>query len=410
MKSKTLFFIVRRLCFSKRNKGIVHIISLISLIGVAIGSLALLVVLSVFNGFTSVAQQMLEKENPPILIETTQGKTFNQNRVLKLLKTSSTQKNNLAIVPIIEQTAMVSVGDKQKIVKLIGTTDEYFKYNHLDTMFVNGKETFFGLKEDVCIMGIGLAVDLGLQKGAERMGIRVQITVPELDNEDATVVEDMLRSENVMFLGAFQTHSALDNEYIFVNIDKARELLNYKAEDVTALYDIPKQNIDKDKYIIARKESLKGLQNISAKNLLEQQPLYFRIVKSEKLAVYVILSFIIFIATINILSSLIILYIQKRRMNYIFRAIGTTKRDLRKIYFYYGITINVVGCLLGVLVGLVFCLLQQEFGLIKLSEENFVVNAFPIKILFWDIIRILLIVLIIGGVTIKIITNRLKIK
>ncbi|MEE3412952.1 MAG: FtsX-like permease family protein [Bacteroidales bacterium] len=387
-----------------------HIISLISLIGVAIGSLALLVVLSVFNGFTSVAQQMLEKENPPILIETTQGKTFNQNSVIKLLETSSIQKNNLAIVPIVEQTAMVSVGDKQKIVKLIGTTDEYFKYNHLDTMFVNGKETFFGLKEDVCIMGIGLAVDLGLQKGAERMGIRVQITVPELDNEDATVVEDMLRSENVMFLGAFQTHSALDNEYIFVNIDKARELLNYKAEDVTALYDIPKQNIDKDKYIIARKESLKGLQNISAKNLLEQQPLYFRIVKSEKLAVYVILSFIIFIATINILSSLIILYIQKRRMNYIFRAIGTTKRDLRKIYFYYGITINVVGCLLGVVVGLVFCLLQQEFGLIKLSEENFVVNAFPIKILFWDIIRILLIVLIIGGVTIKIITNRLKIK
>ncbi|MDY6394867.1 MAG: FtsX-like permease family protein [Bacteroidales bacterium] len=410
MKSRTLFFIVRRLCLSKRNKGIVHIISLISLIGVAIGSLALLVVLSVFNGFTSVAQQMLEKENPPILIETTQGKTFNQNRVLKLLKTSSIQKNNLAIVPIVEQTAMVSVGDKQKIVKLIGTTDEYFKYNHLDTMFVNGKETFFGLKEDVCIMGIGLAVDLGLQKGAERMGIRVQITVPELDNEDATVVEDMLRSENVMFLGAFQAHSALDNEYIFVNIDKARELLNYKAEDVTALYDIPKQNIDKDKYIIARKESLKGLQNISAKNLLEQQPLYFRIVKSEKLAVYVILSFIIFIATINILSSLIILYIQKRRMNYIFRAIGTTKRDLRKIYFYYGITINVVGCLLGVVVGLLFCLLQQEFGLIKLSEENFVVNAFPIKILFWDIIRILLIVLIIGGVTIKIITNRLKIK
>ena len=97
-------------------------------------------------------------------------------------------------------------------------------------------------------------------------------------------------------------------------------------------------------------------------------------------------------------------------MNYIFRAIGTTKRDLRKIYFYYGITINVVGCLLGVVVGLLFCLLQQEFGLIKLSEENFVVNAFPIKILFWDIIRILLIVLIIGGVTIKIITNRLKIK
>ena len=410
MKKKNLFFIVRRLCFSKRNKGIVHIISLISLIGVAIGSLALLVVLSVFNGFTSVAQQMLEKENPPLLVEATQGKTFKQNKVINLLKQSPTQKNNLTIVPIIEQTAMVSVGERQKIVRLIGTTDEYFKYNPLNALLVNDRENFIGLDEQVCIMGIGLALDLGLNKGAEKIGIKVQITVPELENEDATVVEDMLRSENVMFAGAFQTRSALDNEYIFININKARELLNYKEDEVTALYDIPQHNIDKERYITERKALLKGLQNISTKNLLEQQPLYFRIVKSEKLAVYVILSFIIFIAIINILSSLIILYIQKKRMNYILRAIGTTKKDLHKIYFYYGITINVVGCLLGVVVGLVFCFLQQEFGLIRLSEENFVVDAFPIKILFWDIIRILLIVLIIGGITIKVITNRLKIE
>lgn len=410
MKRKNLFFIVSRLCFSRRNKGIVHIISLISLIGIAIGSLALLVVLSVFNGFTSVAQQMLEKENPPILIETTKGKAFNQNNVVDVLEKSSTQKDNLTIVPVIEQTAMVSFGESQRIVKLIGTTDEYFKYNHLDSLLVNGKEGFNGLGEDVCIMGIGLAVDLGLNKGAEKMGISLQITVPEMDKEDATVVEDMLRSENVMYVGNFQSHSELDNGYIFVNIKKARELLNYKDNEVTALYDIPKQNINKTKYIEKRKESLKNVRNISAKNLLEQQPLYFRIVKSEKLAVYVILSFIIFIATINILSSLVILYIQKQRMNYILRAIGTTIKDLRKIYFYYGITINVVGCVVGIIIGIAFCLLQQEFGLIKLSEDNFVVDAFPIKILFWDIIRILFIVLIIGGVTIRVITNRLKIK
>ncbi|MDO5759787.1 MAG: FtsX-like permease family protein [Bacteroidota bacterium] len=410
MNLRNLFFVVNRLCFSKKNRGIVHIISLISLIGIAVGSLALLVVLSVFNGFTSVAETMMEKENPPILIQTIEGEKFQLDSVINKLQKDKSQKDNLTLVPIVEQTAMVSMGTAQSIVKLIGTNDEYFKYNALDTLLINNNSTFKHLDKDICILGVGLAFELGLGQGAEKMGIPLKITIPQTDNQEATVLEDMLQSCIVTFAGCFQSNSQLDEGYIFIHIDKARELLGYKNNEVTALYDIPKPNTNKQKYIQKRKAALKGIENIEAKNLLEQQSLYFRIVKSEKFAVYVILSFILFIATINILSSLIILYIQKQRMNYILRALGTTKRDLQRIYFYYGMTINIVGCILGIVLGLIICFLQQKFGLIKLAGENFVVDAFPVRIMFGDIIRIILIVIIIGTLTIRIVTNRLKIK
>lgn len=410
MKLKNLFFIVNRLCFSKKNRGIVHTISLISLIGIAVGCLALLVVLSVFNGFTSVAEIMMEKENPPLLIQASRGKTFQEDKVANILKNSHTQKNNLALVPIVEQTAMLSFGPNQRIVKLIGTTDEYFKYNAInDSLLITNRAKSFSLDTDICILGVGLAFDMGLHSGAEKMGLTLKITIPQTDNQEATVLEDMLQYCAVRYGGCFQTSSDLDNGYVFINIDKARELLGYASNEVTALYDIPKPNVDKQNYVQSRKKILEKTDNIEAKTLLEQQALYFRIAKSEKFAVYLILSFILFIATINILSSLIILYIQKQRMNYILRALGCTKKDLQRIYFYYGMTINIVGCVVGVILGLVICFLQQNFGIVKLSGNNFVVDAFPVKVLFWDIIRIVLIVILIGTITIRIVSKRLKI-
>ncbi|MBR1770271.1 MAG: ABC transporter permease [Bacteroidales bacterium] len=409
MNKRTLLFIVSRLCFSKRNKGIVHIISLISLIGISVGSLALVIVLSVFNGFASVAGQMLAKENPPLLISAKEGKTFDEREVRNLLLKDGNKENTLTLVPAVEQTAMISFGDNHRIVKIIGTTDDYFKYNALDASLVFGKENFGGLEYNSCLVGIGLAMDLGLNRGAEKMNLPLTITVPRADVQEAVLAEDMLFAAKVTYSACFRTQSDLDNGYVLLNIDKARELLGYGAHEVTSLYDIPKPEADKEEYTMQRKTLLSGVKNIKAEDLTEQQPLYFRIVKSEKFAVYVILSFIIFIATINILSSLIILYIQKQRMNSILRACGLMKKDLKKIYFFYGMTINVAGCLSGIVLGLIFCFLQQNFGLIRLNEENFVVNAFPVKILAGDIIRIILIVSLIGLFTIRIISSRLKI-
>lgn len=404
MKLRDIFFVVRKLIFSKRNKGIVHIISLISLIGIAVVSFALVVVLSVFNGFTSVAEQMLAKENPPILISAQKGKKFSVSQVEQIKNIEGIQ----TVIPIVNQTILLTIGDERQVVQMIGTDESYFHYNPLDTSIVNGIETFDGLKYGECIMGINLALKMGLNKGAEKMNIPIKVSIPQ-KQDDAIVVEDMLKTTVFRYTASYITRSDLDDNYIFVSIDNARELLSYKKDEVNYLYVLPSAKYDTEKIIkeIRKNENFK--ENLSVKNIFEQQPLYFRIAKSEKMAVYIILSLIIFIATINIISTLIILNIQKENMNFLFRAIGTTKKDLRNIYFLYGQVINVLGCFIGVIIGVVFCYLQQQFGFIKLTQDSFVIDSFPIKILFWDIIRVIVIVLIIGTISIRMVSKRIKI-
>lgn len=405
MTNKTLSFIVRRLCFSKKNKGIVHVISLISLIGIAVGSFALIVVVSVFNGFTTVAKDMLEKNNPPILISAKEGKVIDYKAtVAKINKTD----NIKTIIPVVQETAMITNGENQSIVTMVGIEDSYFKYNHLDTSLVNGKNSFKTIGDGNIIMGLNLAMSMGLSKGSEEMNVPIKITIPNKDNEDAIVVEDMFKSIMLSYVGCFATHSDIDDGYIFIPINRARELLSYSPNQVTSIYVLPK---DKSKIDNLEKDLKQTLNNkVKVENILEQQPIYFRIVKSEKMAVYVILSLIIFIATINVISSIIILYIQKQKMNYILRAIGTTKKEIKKLYFYYGLTLNIIGCLIGVIVGVAFCLIQQKFGIIKLQQDSFVVDSFPIKIFFTDIIRVLLIVLIIGALSISMVVKKIKIR
>lgn len=404
MTNKSLSFIVKRLCLQKRNKGIVHIISIISLAGIAVGCFALIVVLSVFNGFTSIAQTMLEKTNPPILISALKGKTIDYNDVKKIKQIKTIK----AIIPTIEQTALITVGKNQSIVKMIGIDDSYFKYNHLDTALVNGKEYFRGIDSVNAIMGIDLAISMGLNKGSELMNMPIKITVPKKNSGDAIVVEDKFNSVIVRYCGCYATHSDLDQGYIFVPINKAKTVLDYNKNSITHLYIIPKDK-NKIEYNIKKIKQLTD-NKYKVANILQQQPIYFKIVKSEKLAVYIILSLIIFIAAINIISSIIILFIQKQRMNYILRAMGMMKKDIKKIYFYYGLTLNAIGCAIGLIVGLIFCVLQQQLGIIKLSAESYVVNSFPIEIKTIDIIQVIIIVLVIGFISNSAIVRRLNIK
>ncbi len=428
MQLKTLSFINRKLIFSKQNRGIVHIIALISLIGIAVGSFALVVVLSVFNGFTSVAQTMLQTSCPPLLVEPTAGKVLDISSIENKLKSS-----DFEVVPVVSSTAMVSVGQERSIVTLFGIDDRYFLYNNLDSFIVNGKGVF-DIKDSLfCFMGINEAAYLGLNRGAEKMNIPVKITVPSLSSEDAIVIEDKLTSISVFYQASYQTHSDLDEGLVFIPLSKAQELLSLSNNQYSSLYILPKAKkktsfannkimlntnptalqsasvVSHTEIAKIQEELQKSLGNsYSVKDILQQEPVYFRIVKSEKVAVYIILAFIIFIASINIISSIIIFNIQKQKMNKIFRTMGMRLSDLRRIYFLYGMTINVLGCVSGIVIGLVLCFIQQSFGLISLAKDAFVVEAFPVKVFFSDIALVFVTVVVIGALSIYAVTSRIK--
>lgn len=402
MRSKVLLFITKRLVFSRQNKGIVHIISLISLISIAIGSFAMVVVLSVFNGFTNVAQTMLEKSCPSLLVEPAKGKLLSVNTIDSLTQ----QEMDFLSVPVIKTTALISFGPNRHIANIVGIDQKYFAFLNLDTAIVSGKEVFDINDSLFSLMGINLSSMIGLGERAERMNLPIKITVPNASSNDAMVLEDKLKTISLIYQGSFQTHSDLDDNTVFVSLSKARELLLMPASTCNYLYIIPKNKKDTDKIKTKLENTLTDKYHV--KNILEQESLYFRIVKTEKLAVYIILSFIIFIASINIISAIIILYIQKQKMNKILRTLGVRVKDLKRIYFTYGVFINLLGVLVGICLGLVVCLLQERFGIIKLAQDSFVVDAFPIKIMFRDILSVFLVVLLIGSLSIHAITTRIK--
>ena len=409
MNLKTLAFITGRLTLNNKNKGIVHIVSLISLLGVAVGSFALIVVLSVFNGFTSVAETMLEKTCPPLLI-TNETNLFNQedfcNTVGINLEGGKKTGYNCTFIPVIKQTALVSTGSVRTVAVVMGIDPSYFVYNNLDSCIVSGKEGFDVSDSLFFLTGVNQASLMGLHSGAEKMNIPVKITVPAPENKDALVIEDKLSSVNVFYQACYQTHSDLDENTVFIHIDRARQLLNMNSGQCNYIYAVP-DNVSQTEDI-KKQLTEKSDGKYSVKTVLEQEPVYFRIVKSEKLAVYFILAFIIFIATINIISTVIILNIQKERMNKILRTMGVRIRDLRKIYFSYGFVINLAGCLSGICCGLILCLLQQHFGLVKLAQDAFVVDAFPVKIMVSDVAAVFILVNAIGCLTIRAITSRIK--
>ncbi|MBR1774534.1 MAG: ABC transporter permease [Bacteroidales bacterium] len=401
-------FIVKRLILSRRNKGIVHIISLISLIGVAVGAFALVVVLSVFNGFTDVAKTMLEKTSPPLLIERSGGYITQQTIDNLKAKTnnSSVLNDGYSLIPVIKTTAMVTFSDNRSIVTLFGIDSSFFLYNPLDTCIVSGKN-IFNVKDSLfCLMGINQASFIGLNRGAEKMNIPVKLTVPNATNEDAMVMEDKLSTVSVYYQACYQTHSDLDEGNVFISIDKMRQLLDIAPDVCSQVYVAVKNPSDIPKIQTFLQDNLPN--DYSVKTVLQQEPLYFRIVSSEKLAVYIILSFIIFIAAINIVSTIIILHIQKEKMNKILRTMGMQQKDLRRIYFYYGLTLNIAGCLLGIALGLALCLLQQRFGLVKLAEDAFVVDAFPVQIMIKDVLAVIILVVVIGSLAISAVTSRIK--
>ncbi len=380
-----------------------HIISIVSLVGIAVVSCALVLVLSVFNGFTSVAQDMLSKQCPPILVSAKQGNVISYNVIKQLDTIEQIQVN----IPIIKQSAMVVALQEKIISQIIGIDSSYFLYNRLDTCLEDSpKGVYPPIDSNFCLMGIGTAIDLGLGKGAQKMNISINIVVPNTNNKEALILEDKLSSIEVRYSDCFQTHSDFDDNTTIISIQRARELLSLPDSTCNYIYVIPKT---KDiKSLQSKMEKVLLANNLQSQNVLQQQPVYFRIVKSEKLAIYVILAFIIFIATINIISSVIILYIEKQKMNKIFRAIGLQVKALRNIYFFYGLSINIIGCLLGVFLGICLCLLQQHFGIVTLAKDSFVVDAYPVRIFASDIIKVIIIVLFIGALSIRLVTQGIK--
>jgi lipoprotein-releasing system permease protein len=388
------FFVARRYLFSKKSTHAINVISAISVIGVAVATVALVVTLSVFNGFHDLVASFFTQMDPQLKVVPVMGKTAPADDPI-LTKIRQLPEIEVA-TECLEDQALAVYGDRQMMVKLKGVDDNFDQLTHIREI-LEGDGTFELHAADMNygIPGLGIAYQMGLGYTYQQpLKIYAPRREGQLNMADPTdgFVEDELYSPGVVFC---MKQGKYDKNYILTSLAFARHLFQQDGQlSSLELRLKPGSSFDRVK---TEMKSLAGTK-YQVLDRYEQQDDTFRIMKVEKLIAYIFLTFILMIACFNIIGSLSMLIIDKRSDVQTLRNLGATESQISRIFLFEGRMISVVGAVIGIVVGLLLCWLQQQFGFVRLgsSEGSFVVDAYPVSVHPWDIVLIFLTVIAVG--------------
>lgn len=387
------FYIARRYLFSKKSHNAVNIISCISVCGVALATMAMVCTLSVFNGFQDLVSTFFTAFDPELKVMPAVGKVFDGQdpRVLSIRQMPEIEVCSESL----EDNAMVQYQGRQVMAVIRGVEDNFDSLTPIDSiLFGRGELILHDEVANYAIPGIQLLSALGtgirfldpLEVYAPKRGARVNIA-----NPSTAFTTGNLFSSGLTFVVGQEKY---DNAYILTSLDFARQLFRYTTE-ISALN--LKLKAGEDVETVKRMLEKRLGKEFVVQDRYEQQEDTFRIMKIEKLVSYLFLIFILLIACFNIVGPLSMLIIDKRNDVMSLRNMGANDRQITRIFLLEGYMISCFGAVSGVVLGILLCFLQQQFGLISLgSSGSFVVEAYPVSVHAGDVILILLTVLAIG--------------
>lgn len=392
------FYIARRYLFSKKSTHAINVISLISVLGVAVATMALVVVLSGFNGFSDLVASFFTNFDPQLKIEATKGKAMPADDPL-LVKVKHLPGVEVA-TECVQDQALAVYHDKQAMVTVKGVEDNFDSLTHISNiLYGDGDFTLHVANLQYGVIGIRLAQDLGTGVTWQDY---LQIYAPQREGQyDASNPTNAFVKDSLVSPGAlFQVkQSKYDQGYVITSIDFARRIFNRQGE-ITSLELRMKPDVDIDN----AKEEIQAMLGDKYKVLdrYEQQADTFNIMRIEKLFAYVFLTFILMVACFNIIGSLSMLIIDKKNDVITLRNLGATDGQIRRIFLFEGRMISAAGAVIGIVLGLILCWLQQTYGLVQLGDQagNFVVNAYPISVHPEDILLIFLTVILVGWLSV----------
>lgn len=392
------FFIARRYLFAKKSHHAINIISGISVLGVAVATMAMVVTLSVFNGFQDLVADLFTAFDPELRVTLTDGQTVSTKdpALLQLKKHEAVD----VYTPVLEGQALVVQDGKQQVVTIKGVADNITEQAHIqDILYGDGS---FCLHADVLeygILGIQLAQQLGLpayfenplQVYAPKPGERVN-----MGNPLSSFNHEELQSPGVVFV---VRQAKYDANYILTSLGFAQRLFERQGR-VSGVEIKIKEGFKADK----TKQQLQALlgERFKVQDRYEQQDDIFRVMRIEKLISHVFLSFILLVACFNIIGSLSMLMIDKRQDIRTLRSLGANDAQISTIFRLEGHIISLAGALLGLLLGAILCWVQQEYGLVTMgdSEGSFIVDAYPVSVYLTDILLVLVTVLVVSWLAI----------
>ena len=388
------FYIARRYLFSKKSTHVINIISGISVVGVAVATMALVVTLSVFNGFHDLVASLLTSFDPQIEIVPTKGKTAPADDPI-LTKIRNLPQVDVATESV-EDQAMAIYKGRQAMIKVKGVEDNFSELSHInDILYGDGEFSLHAANLQFGVVGIRLADNLGMT--ADWDG-QLKIYAPkregqlDLMNPTEGFVEDSVISPGVMFS---VKQARYDRDYVLTSIAFARNL--FGQQGMLSQLEIrlkPGSDLDAVK---AEMQKIAG-SKYRVLDRMEQQADTFKIMKIEKFIAYIFLTFILAVACFNIIGSLSMLIIDKKNDVVTLRNMGASDKQIVRIFLFEGRMISAIGAILGILVGLLLCWLQQVYGLVSLgrSSGSFIVDAYPVSVHPEDIIIIFITVLAVG--------------
>ncbi len=386
---KLPLYIALRYLFAKKSRNAINVISSISVAGVTVGTMALIIVLSVFNGLETLVRSIFNTFDPDLKITPAEGKTFIPDSASLNLLASV---NGVACYSLcVEENALLRYGDRQFVATIKGVDGNYAEVTGIDSSMWDGE--FILLSDQgrqFAVPGIGVANYLGMRVN---FVTPLNIYVPkrtgsvDLDPENAFIRNYIFPS------GIYQVEQEFDSKYVFVPVDFARELLEYKSE-VTSL-EIKFEEGAREADVQRDVTKIFG-EGYIVQNKYEQQEIFYKVMRSERIAIFFILTLILIIASFSIIGSLTMLIIEKERDIGILRSLGADNMLIRKIFIFEGWLISIIGAVAGIILGFLICWIQQEYGIVTLQSDSLIVNAYPVEMKVRDFIIVPLTVLLIG--------------
>lgn len=358
-----------------------------------VGSMALVIVLSVFNGLETMVEKNFNSFNPDFMITPKQGKVFNQDSLL--LKKIETIEGVATVSKVLDDVALLTYEKKQFIAHLKGVDPNFGKNNHFDTLVLDGRFVIKSGDINRAVLGAGVAYHLGLNL------MSMKSITAYYPNRFAKNLSDPLTAFNTETLlpsGVFSSQNDIDNSFVIVPLSFMQDLTQYHQQiSAIEVQLLPKSAIKK---IQKQLEHLFG-DKFVVKNRFQQEEMMYKVMQMEKVMVFIILSFILFLATFNIIGTITMLIVEKKKDVEILKSIGADKKLIEKIFITEGLLINLFGGFLGLILGAVVCFVQQQFGIITMGQTNaqYAVTTYPVEMRFTDFLLIFAVVAITGIVS-----------
>lgn len=369
----------------------INIISWVSVVGIAVGTIGLIIVLSVFNGFGNLVISLYDSFDPDIKITLVEGKTFDPSstKIEEIKKINGVK----AITNVLEENALLKYRDRQMIATVKGVDQSFSETSGLKNNIAEGEMLLEKGKQDFAIVGSGIAYTLGIS--LEDMFNRLNIFVPKRGREVMLTPEDAFTNLMIRPSGIFVIQQDFDTKYVVAPLRFARELIG-EEKKVTSMEIALDKNADvkKIKHQIAETVG----KEFMVSDRVQQHDFLNKILSSEKWVVYLILSLILLISAFSIIGSLTMLIIDKKKDIGILISMGAELNAIRKIFFIEGLMISMIGGTAGLFFGWLICFFQQQFKMIKLeNSESFIIDAYPVSMQVTDFINVFLIVFTIGA-------------